>query len=129
VKDLRPSIGQEVLVSLKDWLSTLRGKLSEGSLNAAKIGAQRLENECISKLNLEKENYYINSRDYNEWLDLKGEFKALNAKLDALRVRGLSFDNSVGVLAEDLHKSLYAEIVNLNSCRQLIERFRLSLKG
>jgi hypothetical protein len=128
-KDLKPVTGQDVIESLKDWAGILKSKLSEGGLNAAKIGAQRLEHECILKLNAEKENYNIISRGYNEWLDLKGEFKSLLAKLNALKMRGISFDNSIDVLAEDLQKTLYADIVDLNSCRQLIERFRMSVKG
>jgi archaellum component FlaC len=52
----RPPVSRIVYESLKDWLRTLENKLSEGGLNAAKIGAQRLEKECTSKLDIEKEN-------------------------------------------------------------------------
>jgi Chorismate synthase len=129
VRNVELGLGEDVLKSLKDWLSILKSKLAEGSLNAAKIGAQRLKQECSSKLEIEKENYNDISRDYNEWLDLKGEFKALLAKLGALRVRGLLYDNSIDLLTEDLQESLYAEKVNLCRCRELIQKFRLSLKG
>jgi len=125
----KASISKDVLKSLQDWLHVLQNKLSEGSLNAAKIGAVRLEQECILKLDKERESYYNSSKDYNEWQDLKGQFKALLAKMDGLKLRGLLFDSSIDVLVENIQKSLYADNVNLNSCRQLIEKFYLSLKS
>lgn len=35
-----PAVGEDEITSLKDWLHILQNKLSEGSLSAAKIGAQ-----------------------------------------------------------------------------------------
>lgn len=125
----RPVISQDVLESLKDWLVVLENKLSEGSINAAKIGALRLEKECILKLNIERENYNSNSKDYNEWLDLKGEFNALLAKLNGLTARGLSFDNSLNVLVRDIQSALGAHNTNLANVRELIKKFHLSLKS
>lgn len=129
VKNIKPVIGGEVIDSLKDWLAILESKLSEGNVNAAKIGTQRLEKECTLKLEAERENYYTNCRDYNEWLDLKGEFKALLAKLNGLKARGLLFNDSIDVLIENLQRDLYADRVNLGSCRMMIERLRSSLRS
>ena len=125
----RPVISRDVLESLKDWLVVLENKLGEGSINAAKIGALRLQKESTLKLNIERENYYSNSKDYNEWLDLKGEFNALLAKLNGLKARGMSFDNSLSVLAQDIQAALDADRVNLVSTRELIKKFHLSLKS
>lgn len=126
---VKPVISEDVLKSLQDWLHVLQNKLSQGGLNAAKIGASKLEQECTFKLEQERENYNNNSKDYNEWLDLKGEFKALLAKLNGLKMRGLSFDNSVDVIVENIQTSLYSDTVNLNSCRELIKGFYSSLKN
>lgn len=125
---VRPAVDEEITASLKDWLHVLQNKLSEGSLSAAKIGAQRLENECTLKLDAERENCYSSCRDYNEWLDLKGEFKALLAKLMGLKVRGIKFDDSVDVLADKIQSSLNCNNVDLAICRELIERFYSNLK-
>lgn len=125
----RPVISQDVLNSLKDWLAVLENKQSEGSVSAAKIGALRLEKECTLKLNAERENYYSNSKDYNEWLDLKGEFNALLAKFNGLKARGMAFDNSLNVLTQNIQAALGADRVNLVSSRELIKKFHLSLKS
>jgi hypothetical protein len=125
----RTAVSTEVLKSLKDWLGVLKSKLTEGYLNAAKVGAKKLENECALKLDLEKENYFNISRDYNELQDLRGIFKALLAKLGGLKARGTSFDKSLDDLIENIRISLYAESVNLSRCRQLIDMLHSSLKS
>lgn len=123
-----PVADERTMLSLWDWLHVLQGKLSEGSVSAAKIGAQRLENECTLKLNGARENYCSNCRDYNEWIDLKGEFKALLAKLAGLKARGIKFDSYVDALADEIQSSLNGDCVNLIGCRELIERFYSNLK-
>jgi prefoldin subunit 5 len=123
----KPVISDEVLESLKDWLRVLESKLSEGSLKAVKVGASNLEKECSAKLQAERDNYNFNSRVYNEWLDLKGEFKALLAKADVLRMRVLLIDGSLDELIEKTDAALHSNPVNMESCRQLVKRMRLSL--
>jgi chromosome segregation ATPase len=125
---IRPAIGEDILKSLEDWLQILERKLSEGHLNAAKIGVSKLEQECSLKLKMEKENYYCNNRDYNEWLDLKGHFNALCAKANALKAKGLVLDNSLNQLMESTQAVLYANVVSLDRCRQLVRKFEMSLK-
>lgn len=127
-KDTGAVISGEVLDSLKGWLKVLKSKLSEGAINAAKIGAQRLKQECILKLDMERKNYSDINRDYNELLDLKGEFNALLAKYGSLKLKGASFDSSADALIEELQNSLHDKKVDLSRCRELVYRFRLSLK-
>jgi hypothetical protein len=125
---VKPVIGEDILKSLEDWFQVLEKKLSEGSLDAVRIGISRLEQECSMKLEVEKENYWINSKDYNEWLDLKGQFRALCAKLDAMKAKGMTIDNSFYELMKNTQTALFAEKVILDNCRQLINKFSLSLK-
>lgn len=129
IENIGPIISDDVLKSLQDWLLVLENKLSEGSLNAVKIGVCKLEQECSSKLEIERKNYYINSKDYNEWLDLKGQFKALLVKADILRARNLLIDNSLNKLVEDTRVALYAKSVELNNCRSQVRKLDLTLKG
>jgi hypothetical protein len=128
MQTVKPAIGEEVLRSLEDWLHILESKLSQGNLNALKVGASKLEQECSAKLNIERENYDSNSRNYNEWLDLKGRFKALCAKADALKARGLLFNNSLNEQIESTQAALYANTVNLDKCKQLVRKFEFMLK-
>lgn len=125
----KPVIGIDVLDSLRDWLDVLQNKLSAGGLNAAKIGAQKLMRECISKLETEKKNYEFNTRDYNELMDIKGEFKALLAKYQGLKSRGIVFENSIEILIQDIESSLYSDKVNLKNCKGLLGKFHMSLNG
>ncbi len=124
----KPVIGDEILSSLQDWLRVLENKLSEGYINAVKIGVSKLEQECSVKLNEEKENYYELSKDYNDWLDLKGQFKAMRAKADALKAKGLLSDNFLNDQIEITQAALYANLVNLDKCRQLVRKFEVNLK-
>lgn len=126
---MKPTIGVDIIKSLEDWLRTLENKLGEGLLDAVKIGVNRLEQECVSKLKVERENYVENFKDYNEWLDLKGQFKALCAKADVLRARGVNPDYHLQEQIEVTRASLYAEKINLEECRQLVRKFELSLKS
>lgn len=124
----KPVIGEEILVSLQDWLKVLENKLSEGNISAVKIGASKLEQECSIKLSVERENYYDISKDYNEWLDLKGQFKAMCAKADALKAKGLLSNNFLNDQVQITKAALYANLVNLDKCRQLVRKFEVNLK-
>lgn len=124
----KPVIGRDVLKSLWDWLNILQNKLSEGSLNAARVGALRLFKECTLKLDAEKQNYYENCKDYNEYQDLKGLFQALMVKLNGLKARGLLYSH-LDTLVSDIQDELNKDKVSLINCRQLIGRFQQSLKS
>ena len=128
-KNLKPVISEEVLNSLEDWLTVLEGKLKEGAIKAVKVGALKLEQECSLKLEVERENYYINSKDYNEWLDLKGEFNALMAKAAILKAKGRCPGSLQDELVEKTRAELYASKVDLDRCRQLVRNFELTMKG
>ena len=125
---IKPVIGEDILKSLQDWLQVLESKLSEGQFNAVRIGVSKLEKECSIKLKIERENYYESSRNYNDWLDLKGQFNALKAKAEALKAKGLLLDNSLNEQLKITQSALYANVVNLDNCRQLVRKFELSLK-
>lgn len=127
VETARPVISEEILKSLEDWLLVLENKLAEGALKAVKIGISKLEKECTLKLERERESYELNSKAYNEWLDLKGQFKALLAKADILKTRGLLIDNSLNALIENTNAALHANPVDLDICRQLVKKFKSSL--
>lgn len=127
VNYLMPVVSQEVLKSLEDWLVVLESKLKEGAIKAVGVGASRLEVECSQKLQREREACEFNSKAYNEWLDLKGEFKALLAKAEVLRSRGLLMDNSLNGLIEKINAALHQYPVNMDMCRQLMKKIKLSL--
>jgi hypothetical protein len=124
----KPVIGDEILSSLQDWLRVLENKLSEGNISAVKIGVSKLEQECSIKLNVERENYYDISKDYNEWLDLKGQFKAMCSKADVLKAKGLLSNNFLNEQIQITQAALYANLVNLDKCRQLVRKFEGNLK-
>jgi hypothetical protein len=128
VKVVKPIVEEEIIKSLLDWLSLLEKKLSEGQLKAVKIGVSNLEKECLLKLNLEKDSYYENSKDYNDWLDLKGQFKALCAKAEALSIKGQLGNISVNEQISITKAALYSTIVDLDKCRQLVRKFEVTLK-
>lgn len=124
----KPVIGDEILSSLQDWLRVLENKLSEGNISAVKIGVSKLEQECSIKLSVERENYYDISKDYNEWLDLKGQFKAMCSKADVLKAKGLLSNNFLNEQIQITQAALYANLVNLDKCRQLVRKFEGNLK-
>jgi hypothetical protein len=127
-KNIYPIISKEVLLSLQDWLTVLEGKLSLGNLKAVTVGTAKLEKECLIKLNIERENYIYNSREYNEWVDLKGQFKALTAKLQVLKAKGVLFSTTLNEIIRDAELALYANIVDLDKCRILVRKFEQNLK-
>lgn len=122
-----PAISEKVIKSLEDWLIILEGKLEEGAIKAVEVGASKLEKECTLKLQSEREACESNARAYNEWLDLKGEFRALIAKAEVLKTRGMIMDNSLNGLIEKTNAALYGNPVDLDKCRQLVRKFKLSL--
>lgn len=127
VAGFKPHISEEVVESLEDWFKVLKDKLSGGGLMAVKVGLSKLEVECSLKLEMERRNYDDNSRAYNEWLDLKGEFKALLAKAEVLKSRNLLLSKSLDEIIEDTRAVLFAEPVNMDSCRKMVEKLRLNL--
>lgn len=122
-----PYISQEVLKSLEDWLSVLENKLKEGAIRAVGVGASKLERECSLKVLSEREACEFNLRAFNEWTDLKGEFNALLAKAEVQKARGLIRDNSINELIGKIDAALNRYPVNLDICRQLMKKFKLSL--
>jgi prefoldin subunit 5 len=125
---IKPVIDDNILKSFEDWLQVLERKLSEGHLNAVKIGVCKLEEECSLKLKLERENYYDSTKDYNDLLDLKGQFKALCAKAEALTAKGLIKDGSINEQINNTKAALYENVIDLNKCKQLVGKFELTLK-
>lgn len=127
-ENVKPIISEEVLNSLEDWLMVLENKLNEGIIKAVKVGVLKLEQECNFKLELERENYYINSKNYMEWLDLKGEFKALVAKFIILKAKGRYLGSVQDELIENTRAALYASKVDLGRCRKLVRNLELTMK-
>lgn len=128
-QELRHGIDMAVIESLQDWLKILQNKLSEGNLAAVKVGISKLVQECSEKLENERENYNINNKAYNEWLDLKGHFKALCAKADILKAKGLLSNNTIDEIMENTKAVLYSSQINLDNCRAMIRKIELSLKN
>lgn len=135
-KTIKPVIDDNILNSLQDWLQVLERNLCEGHLNAVKIGVCKLEEECSLKLKLERENYYENTKDYKDLLDLRGQFKALCAKAEVLSAKGMLRDGSLNMLRDGslniqiniVNAALYANIVDLGKCKELVRKFELTLK-
>lgn len=127
-QNVKPVISEEVIKSLEDWLQTLESKLREGQIKAVKVGVSKLQLECSLKLHIERENYHENIKACNEWLDLKGVFKALLAKAEALRAKGLLSDRVLNELIDNTKAALYADTINLENCRQLVREFEIRLK-
>lgn len=127
-KTIKPVIDDNILNSLEDWLQVLERNLCEGHLNAVKIGICKLEEECFLRLKLERENYYENTKDYNDLLDLRGQFKALCAKAEVLAIKGLIKDNSINEVINIVKAALYANIVDLDKCKDLVGKFELILR-
>lgn len=123
----KPVISEEVIKSLYEWLKVLESKLCGGHLSAVKIGASKLEKECSLKLECERKNYEAIGRDYNEWLDLKGQFKALLVKAEVLKAKGLLVEDSLEELINDTNAVLYAVPVDLENCREMVRRFEMNL--
>lgn len=128
-QELKYGIDMVVIESLQDWLKILQNKLSEGNLAAVKVGLSKLVQECSEKLENERENYNIINKAYNEWLDLKGHFKALCAKADILKVKGILSNNTLDEIIESTKAVLYSNQINLDNCRAMIRKIELGLKN
>ncbi|MDP4089706.1 MAG: hypothetical protein Q8930_10615 [Bacillota bacterium] len=124
----RPIIGDKIILSLEDWLKVLEERLSRGEAKAVSVGLTKLELECTYKLEIQRENFKDNYGKYTEWLDLKGQFKALLAKSAALQAKGLLREVSIGSLVEEVKNAVYAFPVNLENCRDRVGKFDLTLK-
>lgn len=127
-KPVKPFIGEDIIKSLEDWLSVLKRKLNEGQLKAVKIGVSNLEKECSLKLKLQKESCDENSKDYKDWLDLKGQFKALCVKAEALAAKGQLQNRNLNKQISNIKAALFASIVDLDKCKQLVRNFEVTLK-
>jgi hypothetical protein len=89
---LAPPAGDEaqVVETLDAWLRTLEQNAVDGRFAAVKVGMAKWEQTCNDRLVRERANYARNSAGLDERTELRGRFKALCAKADTLRSRGVA---------------------------------------
>lgn len=122
---LQEPMDDETLKVLLSWKKTLMEHIRLGRFSAAKIGLQKLREECGLKLHYEKLKYEGNTAELNEMEELKGRFRALKVKADK---KGFSLINSYTSLKSATGDAIEKHPFELQAAREAIKRFEEKLK-
>ena len=113
--------------SLLAWVGTLEENINAGHFNSVKIGIAKLEQACDARLGIEGSNYGDNKVLLDERADLRGRFKALRVKAQALQAKGLILGATTEGLAKQTQEVLDVCPLDIASARQLVGAFESAL--
>jgi chromosome segregation ATPase len=113
--------------SLAEWLRTLEQNIADGRFAAVKVGMVKWERECNDKLNAARAGNDHNRALLNERAELQGRFKAVSAKADALRSRGVVFGDAVDAASRQARGMLDAIPFDIRTGRRLVEAFEAAV--
>jgi hypothetical protein len=128
---LAPLAGDEaqVVETLDTWLRTLEQNAAAERFDAVKVGMAKWEQMCSDRLARERANYARNSAGLDERTELRGRFKALCAKADALRSRGVALGEAAEAASRQGKSVLDAIPFDLPAARRLVAAFEAALSA
>jgi hypothetical protein len=126
---LTPPTGDEALATLDAWLRTLEQNAAAGRFAAVKLGMAKWEQSCSDRLNVERAAYAGNRAGLDERTELRGRFRALCAKADALRSRGVVLGEAAEAASRQGKNVLDAIPFDLRAGRRLVEAFEVALSA
>jgi hypothetical protein len=126
---LVPPTGAEAAEALDTWLRTLEQTAAAGRFAAVKVGLAKWEQACGERLAEERAGYARNSAALDERTELQGRFRALCAKADALRSRGLALGEAAEATARQGKRVLDAVPFDLPAARRVVAAFEAALSA
>lgn len=128
-ENLAPPNGDETVATLDAWLRTLEQHAAAGRFAAVKLGMAKWEQTCSDRLDAERASYERNKAGLDERADLRGRYRALCAKADALRNRGLALNEAAEAAMRDGKTVLDVIPFDLGAGRRLVESFEAALSA
>jgi hypothetical protein len=126
---LAPPANGDTVATLDSWLNSLEHNAAAGRFAAVKLGMAKWEQTCGDQLAVARANYDRNRAGLDERTELRGRFRALCAKADTLRRRGVP----LGAAAEDASRQgmtiLDAIPFDLPAGRRLVQAFEAALSA
>ena len=126
---LVPPTGDEAVEALDAWLRTLEHNAASGRFAAVKVGMAKWEQTCGDRLAVERAGYARNSAALDERTELQGRFRALCAKADALRSRGLALGEAAEAASRQGKRVLDAVPFDLPAGRRVVEALEAALSA
>lgn len=126
---LVPPTGHEAVETLDTWLKTLEQNAAAGRFDAVKIGMTKWEQVCSDRLDVERAGYARNSAGLDERIELRGRFRALCAKADTLRSRGVTVGEAAETASRQGKSVLDALPFDLQAGRRVVEAFEAALSA
>lgn len=121
--------GDNAVTSLAEWLRTLEQNSADRRFAAVKVGMVKWERECNDRLNAAQASYDHNRALLDERVELKGRFKAISAKADILRSRGVVFGEAVEAASSQAKTVLDAVPFDIRTGRRLVEAFEAAVSA
>ncbi len=113
--------------SLAEWFRTLEQNTADGRFAAVKVGMVKWERECNDQLSAARASFDRNRALLDERVELKGRFKAVSAKADALRRRGVVFGEAVEAASRQASGVLDTIPFDIVTGRRLVEAFEAAV--
>jgi hypothetical protein len=121
--------GDTAVTSLAEWLRSLEQNSADGRFAAVKVGMVKWERECNNQLNATRARVDHNRALLDERAELKGRFKAISAKADILRSRGVVFGEAVAAASSQAKSVLDAIPLDIRAGRRLVEEFEAAVSA
>lgn len=128
-QELTPPAGDEIVSSLDDWLRTLEQNAAAGRFAAVKVGMAKWEQTCSERLEAERASYARNTAGLDERTELRGRYRALCAKADALRSRGVALGDAAEAARRQGTSVLDAVPFDLHAGRRVVEALEAALSA
>ena len=126
-EELAQPEGDTATASLAEWLRTLEQNSADGRFAAVKVGMVKWERECNDQLNAARASVDRNRALLDERVELKGRFKAMSAKADILRRRGVVVGEAVEAASSQASGVLDAIPFDIRAGRRLVEAFEAAV--
>jgi len=115
--------------SLAIWLQTLEQNAAVGNFAAVKVGMAKWEQKCSDLLNDVRTSYAHNTAGLDERAELRGRFKALCAKADILRGRGVVLGQTVDTLSRQAKDVLDTIPFDNQAGRRVVASFEAAVSA
>ncbi len=128
---LVPPTGDEEkdVEALDAWLKTLEQNAATGRFAAVKVGMAKWQQTCSNRLDMARASHARNSAGLDERTELRGRFRALCAKADALRSRGVALGEAAEAASRQGKSVLDAIPFDLPAGRRVVEAFEAALSA